>query len=125
MRLARQAIRLAGGADAVNSFTRFYLALLGQISYDHCPAVPPELMLLAKLVADQHLPHVGLVADDHRAAVDHVGPSAAAEIASERGISELFLREPDDWPPLRCPGLAQEQGWFSWDHFFRRADADA
>src|SRR5205823_3201089 len=46
MRLARQAIVAAGGADAVNSFTRFYLALLGQISYDHCPAVPPELMLL-------------------------------------------------------------------------------
>src|SRR6476646_6658844 len=48
MRLARQAIRAAGGVDAVNSFTRFYLALLGQISYDHCPAVPPELILLPK-----------------------------------------------------------------------------
>src|SRR5437667_9028710 len=48
MRLARDAIRLAGGADAVNSFTRFYLALLGQISYEHCPAVPPELVLLPK-----------------------------------------------------------------------------
>src|SRR5206468_7087165 len=48
MRLAREAIRLAGGADAVNSFTRFYLALLGQISYEHCPAVPPELVLLPK-----------------------------------------------------------------------------
>ena len=43
---ARQAILAHGGADAVNSFTRFYLALLGQISYDECPAVPPELLLL-------------------------------------------------------------------------------
>src|ERR1041384_3560668 len=48
MPLAREAIRAQGGADAVNSFTRFYLALLGQISCDHCPAVPPELVLLPK-----------------------------------------------------------------------------
>ena len=46
MQRARDAIRSHGGADAVNSFTRFYLALLGQLSYDHCPAVPPELVLL-------------------------------------------------------------------------------
>src|SRR5207244_4184845 len=43
---ARSAILAAGGADAVNSFTRFYLALLGQISYRQCPAVPPEMALL-------------------------------------------------------------------------------
>ena len=48
MRRARQAIRDHGGADAVNSFTRFYLALLGQISYEQCPAVPPEAVLLPK-----------------------------------------------------------------------------
>ncbi len=46
MARARQAILAHGGADAVNSFTRFYLALLGQISYEQCPAVPPEMMLL-------------------------------------------------------------------------------
>ena len=33
MRRARAAILAHGGADAVNSFTRYYLALLGQISY--------------------------------------------------------------------------------------------
>ena len=43
---ARQAILDAGGAGECNSFTRFYLALLGQISYDECPCVPPELVLL-------------------------------------------------------------------------------
>jgi squalene-hopene/tetraprenyl-beta-curcumene cyclase len=35
-----------GGAHACNSFTRFYLALLGQIPYDDCPSVPPELVLI-------------------------------------------------------------------------------
>ncbi len=46
MQRAREAILAHGGADAVNSFSRFYLALLGQISYEQCPAVPPELVLL-------------------------------------------------------------------------------
>ncbi|MEX0979103.1 MAG: prenyltransferase/squalene oxidase repeat-containing protein, partial [Pirellulales bacterium] len=46
MQRARRAILAHGGADAVNSFTRFYLALLGQISYEQCPAVPPEALLL-------------------------------------------------------------------------------
>jgi len=48
MQRARQAILARGGADAVNSFTRFYLALLGQIPYGQCPAVPPEIVLLPK-----------------------------------------------------------------------------
>jgi squalene-hopene/tetraprenyl-beta-curcumene cyclase len=46
LRRARAAILAAGGAQASNSFTRFYLALLGQIEYDDCPSVPPELVLL-------------------------------------------------------------------------------
>ncbi len=46
MQRARAAIMAHGGADAVNSFTRFYLAMLGQISYEQCPAVPPELLML-------------------------------------------------------------------------------
>jgi len=46
MQRACRAILARGGADAVNSYTRFFLAMLGQISYDHCPAVPPEAVLL-------------------------------------------------------------------------------
>lgn len=41
---ARQAILDAGGAQACNSFTRFYLALLGQMSYDETPCVPTWLV---------------------------------------------------------------------------------
>jgi squalene-hopene/tetraprenyl-beta-curcumene cyclase len=43
---ARRAIAAAGGPWAVNSFTKFYLALLGQMPYSACPAVPPEAVLL-------------------------------------------------------------------------------
>jgi squalene-hopene/tetraprenyl-beta-curcumene cyclase len=46
MARARRAILDAGGAQSSNSFTRFYLALLGQLEYEDCPSVPPELVLL-------------------------------------------------------------------------------
>jgi len=46
MRVACEAIQAAGGAERVNSFTRYYLALLGLLSYDQVPAVPPEIILL-------------------------------------------------------------------------------
>jgi squalene-hopene/tetraprenyl-beta-curcumene cyclase len=123
MQRARRAIRAAGGADAVNSFTRFYLALLGQISYDQCPAVPPEMVLLPKWSPI----NIYRMSAWSRTIVVPLAIMWALrpdrKIAPERGIRELFLRDPNDWPPLRCPGLGEEHGWFSWENFFRRADA--
>ncbi len=122
MRRARQCIRAHGGADAVNSFTRFYLALLGQISYDHCPAVPPEVVLLPdwapiniyRMSAWSRTIVVPLsIMWAHR---------PAREVAAERGISELFLRDPASWPELHCPGLARKGGLFTWDSFFCNVD---
>lgn len=43
---ARNVVLELGGLEAVNSFTRFYLALLGQLPWSACPAVPPELLML-------------------------------------------------------------------------------
>jgi len=122
MQKARAAIREAGGADAVNSFTRFYLALLGQISYDHCPAVPPELVLLPRwspvnlyrMSAWSRTIVVPLaIMWAHR---------PCRQVPPEVGIADLFLKQPADWPELRCPGLEADAGWFSWDRFFRRVD---
>src|SRR5262249_3621301 len=48
MRRAREAILGLGGAVGCNSFTKFYLALLGQFPYGNCPAVPPEMMFLPR-----------------------------------------------------------------------------
>src|SRR5262245_35053268 len=45
---ARELIRSLGGAARCNSFTKFYLALLGQFPYANCPAVPPEIMFLPR-----------------------------------------------------------------------------
>lgn len=42
---ARELILKAGGIDACNSFTKFYLAMVGQYKWTDCPAVPPELFM--------------------------------------------------------------------------------
>ena len=46
MARARKVILELGGIEACNSFTRIYLAIFGQCSWDDCPAVPPEIVLL-------------------------------------------------------------------------------
>ncbi|MBI3670574.1 MAG: squalene--hopene cyclase [Acidobacteria bacterium] len=43
---ARAAVHRLGGLEATNSYTRFYLALVGAVGWEMVPAVPPELMLL-------------------------------------------------------------------------------
>ena len=40
----REEILAHGGIEACNSFTRIYLAIFGQCSWDDTPAVPPEIM---------------------------------------------------------------------------------
>lgn len=121
MQRARAAILAAGGADRVNSFTRFYLALLGQISYDICPEVPPEVMLLPRWAPI----NIYRVSSWSRTILIPLSVVSAQrpvrEVAAEQGIRELFLAEPQDWPPLRCPGQ-QRAGLFSWDRFFRIVD---
>lgn len=48
MRRACEAIRAGGGAAACNSYSKFYLALLGQFPYENCVTVPAEMMFLPK-----------------------------------------------------------------------------
>ncbi len=48
MRRARELILAQGGAAYCNSFSKFYLAFLGQLPYENCPTVPPEMMFLPK-----------------------------------------------------------------------------
>ena len=43
---ARRMIHELGGLEATNSYSRFYLAMVGAIDWDFVPAIPPELMLL-------------------------------------------------------------------------------
>jgi squalene-hopene/tetraprenyl-beta-curcumene cyclase len=122
MARARQAILAHGGADAVNSYTRFFLALLGQISYEQCPAVPPETALLPTWMPL----NLYVLSSWSRTIMVPLSiawalrPVRAIEV--DRGIRELFLRDPEHWPELRCPGLTGGVGLLSWDRFFRTID---
>jgi len=48
MRRAREAALRLGGADAINTFSTFYLACLGQVSWNACPAIPPEIVFFPR-----------------------------------------------------------------------------
>ncbi len=45
MQKTRQLILKLGGLDKCNSFTKMYLAMLGQFPWEACPCVPAELIL--------------------------------------------------------------------------------
>ena len=46
MTRARASVHRLGGLELTNSYTRFYLALVGAVGWELVPAIPPELMLL-------------------------------------------------------------------------------
>ncbi|QDV34282.1 squalene--hopene cyclase [Tautonia plasticadhaerens] len=115
MAKVRDRILEAGGAEACNSFTRFYLALLGQMSYDDCPYVPPELIFLPTrtglslydMSSWTRTMVVPLSILSVLRPVRHLPP--------EKGIAELF--RPDLPPPSRRTERA-----CSWSNFFVALD---
>jgi squalene-hopene/tetraprenyl-beta-curcumene cyclase len=84
---ARRRIRQLGGADAADSETRFYLALLGQIDYDCCDVRPPEWIFTRGREGEFRAPL--MLVWSHR---------PIRQIGIERGVRELFLTQPQDWP---------------------------
>ncbi len=121
LRAKNRALAL-GGAEKANSFTRFYMALLGQIPYSVIPAVPPQMMLLPKWFP--------LTVNDMSAwsrpiftplsIVSALQP--VKNLPPEKGITELFARPPEKWGPLVAPGKKFSHNPFSWDFFFRRCN---
>ncbi|MBY0589509.1 squalene--hopene cyclase [bacterium] len=120
MMRAKERIIAVGGAETVNSFTRFYLAALGQIPYSHCPSVPVEILLqptwspfhLSKMSSWTRTIVVPLaIVQAHR---------PVTPIPPELGISELFVVPPDE---NRLPDLARLKWPFvSWENIFRLVD---
>jgi squalene-hopene/tetraprenyl-beta-curcumene cyclase len=117
MRKARAVIRQLGGAGRVNSFTKFYLALLGQLSYRNCPAVPPETILLPRWS------YVNLYAMSAWTRTIVVPLSIfyahkpVRRLPPERGVRELFLDPPEQTPLSSVP-----HPLFSWASFFLVCD---
>ena len=111
---AREVILADGGARACNSFTRFYLALLGQIPYSEVPYVPPELMLVParlpfSLAAMSSWTRTIIVPLMIISAYKPV-----RELPPEQGIAELF---PEGVAPP-CGNHAP----ISWENFFLGLD---
>ena len=48
MKQARELILAMGGAEGANTYTNFFLACLGQISWNAIPAIPPEIVGLPR-----------------------------------------------------------------------------
>ena len=80
-----------GGAENCNSFTKFYLAALGQISYDACPSIPPGNRPAAQVPLFQPLCRLRLVAHHDPAAGDrHHAPARRGNFPNHLGIQELY-----------------------------------
>jgi squalene-hopene/tetraprenyl-beta-curcumene cyclase len=115
---ARELIRSLGGAARCNSFTKFYLAFLGQFPYENCPAVPPEMMFLPRWAYFS----IYAMSSWTRTIVIPLSIFYAFKpvqnLPADKGIRELFLESPEKplWPhpPSRWP--------FTWTNFFLALD---
>jgi squalene-hopene/tetraprenyl-beta-curcumene cyclase len=117
MRRAAGVIRSLGGAAKCNSFTKFYLALLGQFPYGNCASVPPELVLLPRWF------YFNVYAMSSWSRTIFVPLSIVSafrpvrQLPEEIGVRELFLDPPETRLPP-CP----RSGWVSWTNFFLAVD---
>lgn len=118
MRRIADIVHKLGGAEASNSFTRFYLALLGQVPYSACPTVPAEIILLPRwfyfniyaMSAWSRTIFVPLsVVDAHK---------PVTKLPESMHIRELFLGDPH---AKRWPATPTKK-WFSWTNFFLGVD---
>ena len=123
---AREAILAAGGAEKVNSFTRYYLALLGVISYHQCPAVPPEVVLLptwmpCNIYEMSAWSRTILIPLSLLWAYQPV-----TKLAPEHNLRELFLNSPEQlpvsMPPAENLDPLSTRTWIDWGKLFRRID---
>ncbi len=121
LRAKNRALAL-GGAEKANSFTRFYLALLGQIPYSVIPIVPPQMLFLPKWfplnISDMSAWSRPIFTP--LSIVSALEPSRT--LPPEQCVPELFQRPPEQWGPLVAPGKVFSRNPFSWDFFFRRCN---
>lgn len=117
MEKAREAIMHAGGVREVNSYTKFYLAMLGQIPWHDAPAVPAEVMLLPKWFYF----NIYAISSWSRTFVVPLSIIWARKlttpISTRLGISELLNDEErkNMRPRIKRP-------FFTWKNFFLAAD---
>jgi len=117
MARARRAVIEHGGAENCNSFTNFYLACLGQISWNAVPEIPPEIILLPRWFYF----HLSKVSAWSRTMIMPLAIVSALRptrrLPEHLGIGELFL---DDRNRHRLQN--QRQAPLGWSVFFSAID---
>jgi len=120
---AREAIVRAGGVEQVNSFTRYYLAMLGLIPYHLCPAVPPEMILLPLWAPF----NIYEMSSWSRTIVVPLSLLWACQpkttLPPEHQIDELYASAAKTLPRT-IGGVNHEgsRGWLNWTKFFQVVD---
>jgi squalene-hopene/tetraprenyl-beta-curcumene cyclase len=118
MRRAREAVRLRGGAERSNVFTRCLLALYGIVPWRAVPVMPVEIMLLPKWFPF----HLDRISYWSRTVIVPLlvlmAKKPRARNAKGVNVSELFLEPPNELGPT--PKAPQQKA--SWFWFFRVVD---
>lgn len=118
MARAREAILKNGGIRATRVFTKIFLAMLGQISWKHVPAVPVEIILLP----DNFPFNIYEISSWSRGTVVPLSIVYAHRpvhrLPKEKGVAELFT-EQDRALGFKADGHA----FSSWHNFFIHLDS--
>jgi squalene-hopene/tetraprenyl-beta-curcumene cyclase len=113
LKRARAKIHELGGLEQTNSYTRFYLAMVGAIGWDFVPAIPPELMLLP----DWFPINLYEMSSWTRGIVIPLAivyaHKPAWRLPEGVTVDELFVK-----PGARPPSLAWDQQIVSWKNIF-------
>ncbi len=118
MRRAREAIRMRGGAERSNVFTRCLLALYGIVPWRAVPVMPVEIMLLPKWFPF----HLDKISYWSRTVIVPLlvlmAKKPRAHNPKNVSVSELFLEPPQQLGP--APKAPQQKAAWFW--FFRAVD---
>jgi len=120
MQRARKIIHDGGGAEKCNSFTKFYLAALGQIKYSAVPSIPPEIVYLPKW-SYFHLDKVSAWTRTMITPLSIVTTKQPVrKLPREMHIDELYLCQKQRHKLL--PSTVNEDGHRSWTKLFISLD---
>jgi squalene-hopene/tetraprenyl-beta-curcumene cyclase len=118
MREARANILRLGGIPRMNTFSKLYLALLGQFPWKYLPTIPVEMILLPKWAPF----HIYKMSSWSRAMlvplsiINHFKPTRA--LPGEKQLHELYPLGTEN-QDLRLP---RDERFFTWRNFFLRVD---
>ncbi|PYJ47789.1 MAG: squalene--hopene cyclase [Verrucomicrobia bacterium] len=118
MREARASIMRRGGIPQMNTFSKLYLALLGQFPWKYLPAIPVEMVLLPSWAPF----HIYKMSSWSRAMliplaiINHFKPTRL--IPGEKQLHELYPLGTEQ-SDLRLP---RSERFWTWRNFFLRLD---